>query len=375
MATFDCLVIGGGAAGIGIGCVLKDLKVRSFRILERGEVGASFLLWPPEMRMITPSFTSNAYGMLDLNAITLNTSPAYSLNTEHPTGKQYAEYLQAVADHKKLPIRRGVDVAAVRPLPAGGFEVDTSEGTLRSRFVIWAAGEFQYPKLDAFPGSEHAIHTSLIPNWNDLEGDEFVVIGGYESGADAAINLGKLGKKVTLIDRSGRWTHKGSSDPSVELSPYTKDRIHSLEEGRIRLMGRHEVREIELSGQGSYRIRCVSSSGRATTVTSVSPPLLATGFRGSLRLVEDLFETGSNGAPALSGNDESSMTPGLYLSGPAVKHGDLHFCFIYKFRQRFGVIANHLASKLGLDASVLDEYRKQGFFLDDLSCCGENCEC
>ncbi|THF79450.1 NAD(P)/FAD-dependent oxidoreductase [Cohnella fermenti] len=375
MTTFDCLVVGAGAAGIGIGCVLQDLNVQSFRILERGQVGASFRLWPPEMRMITPSFTSNAYGMLDLNAVTLNTSPAYSLNTEHPSGKQYAEYLQAVAKHKKLPIREGVDVSAVRPLPSGGFEVDTSDGTLRSRFVIWAAGEFQYPKLDAVAGAEHAIHTSLIPSWKDLDGDEFVIIGGYESGADAAINLAKLGKRATLIDRSGRWTRKGSSDPSVELSPYTKDRIHSLEEDRIRLMGQHDVRGIELTRAGKYRIRCVNSSGRETTVTSVTPPILATGFHGSLKLVEHLFERSAEGTPALTGHDESTMTPGLYLSGPAVKHGNLHFCFIYKFRQRFGVIADRIASKLGLDCTVLEEYRKQGFFLDDLSCCGENCEC
>lgn len=49
--------------------VLQDLGMPRFTVLERSEVGATFLAWPEEMRLITPSFTSNAYGMMDLNAV------------------------------------------------------------------------------------------------------------------------------------------------------------------------------------------------------------------------------------------------------------------------------------------------------------------
>ena len=74
-----------------------------------------------------------------------------------------------------------------------------------------------------------------------MEGEEIVVSGGYESGADAAIHLSRLGKKVTLIDRNGRWMEKGSSDPSVELSPHTKDRLKEIEDGAIELMAGYDV--------------------------------------------------------------------------------------------------------------------------------------
>ncbi|MBW7459064.1 NAD(P)-binding domain-containing protein, partial [Paenibacillus sepulcri] len=175
MEQFDCLIIGAGAAGIGMGCVLKDLGVKRFGILERSEVGASFLMWPKEMRMITPSFTGNAYGMLDLNAVALKTSPAYTLETEHPSGEDYADYLQAVADFRELPIRTGIDVTAVSPVE-DGFVLETTQGQLFSRYVIWAAGEFQYPRLDGFEGAEHCYHSSLISEWSGLEGEEFVII-------------------------------------------------------------------------------------------------------------------------------------------------------------------------------------------------------
>lgn len=57
---YDCLIVGGGAAGIGMAAVLQDLQVSRFAVLERNQIGATFLSWPEEMRFITPSFTSNA---------------------------------------------------------------------------------------------------------------------------------------------------------------------------------------------------------------------------------------------------------------------------------------------------------------------------
>ena len=65
---------------------------------------------------------------------------------------------------------------------------------------------------------------------------------------------------------------------------------------------------------------------------------------------------------------------GLYLCGPAVRHDKQVFCFIYKYRQRFAVVAKSIANSLGLPAEALEAYRQWGMYLDDLSCCGEECE-
>ena len=73
--------------------------------------------------------------------------------------------------------------------------------------------------------------------------------------------------------------------------------------------------------------------------------------------------------------DESSHTPGLFVTGPMVRHDAAIFCFIYKFRQRFAVVANAIAKRLVVDPEPLEKYRKKQMFLDDLSCCGEECEC
>ncbi|WP_020614890.1 NAD(P)/FAD-dependent oxidoreductase [Paenibacillus daejeonensis] len=375
MPTYDCLIVGAGPAGIGMGSVLQDLGVRHFSILERADIGASFAMWPREVRMITPSFTSNAYGMMDLNAIALNTSPAYTLGTEHPSGEDYANYLHAVAAYKQLPVQCGIDVTGIEPVDSGGFEVQTQAGKLTAQTVIWAAGEFQYPDLGSFPGAEYGIHNSLVQEWKHIEGDDIVIVGGYESGADAAIHLAHLGKHVTIIDRKGHGLKKGSSDPSVELSPYTKDRLRQVEEGRIDWIGGYEVQWIEADEHERYLIYCEDAEGQSRMITTMAQPILATGFKGSLGIIESLFARDEQGKTRLTESDESTVTPGLFLTGPSVIHGQLLFCFIYKFRQRFGVIGDAIARRFELDRKILETYHKEGLLLDDLSCCGETCTC
>ena len=92
-------------------------------------------------------------------------------------------------------------------------------------------------------------------------------------------------------------------------------------------------------------------------------------------MVADLFEKREDGFPLLSDNDESTITSGLFLCGPAVRHGNQSFCFIYKYRQRFAVVSKAIATNLGMAAEDLEVYRMWGMYLDDLSCCGEECVC
>lgn len=366
--SWPCVIVGAGAAGIGVARALQECGVK-FLLLDRHEVGASFRRWPKEMRFITPSFPSNSFGTLDLNSIAIGTSPAFTLECEHPTGPQYADYLGSVVDYFQLPLQTGVDVLSVARHPSGGFELTTSTGTIVAQTVIWAAGEFQYPRLQVFPGSEHCVHNANVKSWKRLSGDEFVVIGGYESGIDAAVHLTNAGKRVRVLEQRSVW-NSDASDPSITLSPFTWDRLMTTPDGRIELIDEVTVDRVEKQ-RGRYAV--ISADGHK--FYTKRKPILATGFDGSVRLVRDLFEWREDGFPLLNSVDESTIAPGLFLVGSLVRHERLVFCFIYKFRQRFGVVANAIARRLKCDTSPLEKYRFWGMYLDDLSCCGSECVC
>jgi len=366
--AYDVIVVGAGAAGIGVAIALTHVGVENFLIVDRGTVGASFRSWPAETRFLTPSFPSNSIGMLDLNSIGLGISPGFNMRIEHPTGQEYADHLQSLADYFELPVREETDVISIKKSDEL-FHVETDDGTLFANNVIWAAGEYQYPSLGEFEGSDMCLHTSSIQKYGELEGDDFLIIGGYESGIDAAYHVAMNGKNARVFDRNLPWGEE-SSDPSVSLSPYSFERMRNEKFGaNVQLFPETSVESVVRNGD-VYSL--TTEDGQV--FSSNTQPILANGFNGSHVFVAHLFEQREDGFPSLNERDESTIVPGMFLCGPSVRHDGHIFCFIYKFRQRFGIVAETIASSLGLETDeFVAAYKSWGMYLDDLSCCGQEC--
>eukprot|EP00948_MAST-09A_sp_MAST-9A-sp1_P002849 g2849.t1 len=454
---YDVIVVGAGAAGIGVAISLTKtfgLSNERVLILERGRnIGETFLRWPDEMRFISPSFNSQGWtGSFDLNSVAYGTSPAYTLQAEHPSGEQYAFYLEELATQAKLNVKTNSEVTAVKSCGDGteGFFVEASTRVqswdppkkikYSTRYVIWAAGEYQYPSqmsAGKFPGAELCLHNSRVQTWQKLKGgNNYIVIGGYESGCDAAYNLSMLGKQCTVVSSTACW-RVVTDDPSTELAPYTADRLrracnsdapprllaplrvfkverdtkgkgsavskqngtkkqkqdHNTEEGGYIVHARWGNEDDESKHAASRDEPGVFSEheergeeGTEIQLRTPHAPLLCTGFQGSIigGVAKDLFSwkdpnsTGDDGclssSPLLSKVDESTKTPGLFLVGPAVAHGDLVFCFVYKYRQRFCVVADAICRGLGMDTKkAVKAARDMNMFLDDFSCCKGAC--
>ncbi|MAK26710.1 MAG: monooxygenase [Euryarchaeota archaeon] len=366
--SYDVIVVGAGAAGIGVAITLIHAGIENFIVVDRKNVGASFYSWPDETRFITPSFPSNSIGMLDLNSIAIGVSPAFTMKVEHPTGKQFASHLQSLAKYLEVPVQEKTEIKQIEKVD-DLFHLNTDGNTLLTKNLIWAAGEFLYPTKGGFVGSELCRHTATIPAYRDLEGDNFLVIGGYESGVDAAYHLARRNKKVSLFDKATPW-EEASSDPSVSLSTYSFERIreNSFTEN-VDLFPNTLIDTVTLE-DGTYEIK----TKEGLNFKSKVQPLLATGFEGSHKLISHLFEQRDDGFPLLSDCDESTIVPGIFLCGPSVRHDNHDFCFIYKFRQRFAIVAQAIASSFDLPTDeFVDIYKSWGMYLDDLSCCGQEC--
>lgn len=371
MMKLPIVIVGAGAAGVGMGVLLKHLDL-PFVLIDQGKVGESFLRWPKETRFISPSFTGNAFGAVDLNAVTPDTSPAFSLQTEHPSGVDYAAYLNVLVAHFDLPFIPNISVDSITHHRQSQypFTLETNQGDINAQHLIWAGGEFQYPDKNGFEGASLCIHYAEVPTWTELEGDEFYIIGSYESGVDAAYQLAKQGKKITLFDGNNQLS-KRTGDSSYSISPFTRDRFHSIA-NNIRIIAEPIIRVEAVSGSH------ILTTADGTQYHSNTKPINCTGFRTSLSKIKHLFEF-QRGQVLLNNVDESTICPNLFLSGPQVRHGNAIFCFIYKYRQRFGIVGEVLSQRLNgnaqLRAKIIADYQKNQFYLNDLSCCEDDCVC
>lgn len=373
MRSLDVVVVGAGPAGIGMALTLAKLPTIRYAVLEGERIGESFRRWPEQTRFITPSFHSNPFGMADLNAVNEPSSPAIFSGAEHPSGEQYANYLAFIAQRHELPIIDGCKVQQAVPGPAGGFILTTERGELHTRFLVWATGEYQFPDLAPFPGARGCPHYAQVTTWADFDAPRYTVIGGYESGADAAVQLVRFGRRVRLLARKSTWDPDSSYDPSLSLSPYTRGRLYEvMDSGRLEIVFGADIVEVTIDAAGGYRIH--AADGRYWDEDR--PPILGTGFLtgGGARQIADLWEWNNEGRIVLNDIDESTRTPGLFLVGPQVRQDQRIYCFIYKFRQRFMLIARQIAQRLGLDASSLQWPGGAWGPFGNSECC-EGCEC
>ena len=366
---FDVIIVGAGPAGIGCCLALRRAGVEKVLLLEAKTIGASFLSWPEEMRLITPSFPGNPFSLTDLNAITPDTTPAGFLHKEHLSGREYVDYLKAVVDHFQLDPCENERVLQVIP-ESSGYSVQTDKATYRASVIVWAGGEFSLPKPGSFPGAEYCVHSSVFRTWSDFKGEEALIIGGYESGIDAVCQLVKLGKRVLLLSNDEPW-NSDDSDPSVSLSPYTRERLLKTIQrfpGKLVLRGNSTVVRVNRLSE-----RYLVETADGEIFDTKYRPIAATGFRSALSPIKELFAW-KGSVPQFTEDDESTLHPGLYYTGPSLVQRGSKFCFIYKFRARFGVIARSVARRLGYPEPDLEEDRRWGFLVDDLECC-TNCKC
>lgn len=372
MRSVDVVIVGAGPAGIGMARALQRVSGLECEVLDRGRVGESFRQWPAQTRFITPSFYSNPFGLADLNAVDAASSPAIFGRAEHLSGLQYADYLLSIVEDAELSVTCNCEVLEVAVTADNRFQLVTEQGDYETQFLIWACGEFQFPDLKPFPGGQWCQHYAKVEDWEAMEPGHYTVIGGYESGVDAAVNLLEHNHSVRLLVRRPTWDLPNVPDPSHALSPYSNERLRALENSSaLEIICGADVVEASCDKLGGVRVH--AADGRYWD--SQTSPILGTGFLkgGGARQISEYWLWDEAERIRLSKSDESLRTPGLFLVGPQVRHETQIYCFIYKFRQRFDGIAHEIAKRLSLNYASQSSGDTWGPF-GNSECC-EGCEC
>lgn len=190
---FPAIVIGAGSAGLSSSYHLKQRGIDHV-VLERARVGDS---WASRRRdsftLVTPNWSVRL--------------PGQAYNGGDPDGymprDEIVEYLRKYAETFGLPVRPGVEVTELRPLPSDkGWGLATNNGSLAADNVVVATGAFPEPLImpsnrDVSPRVRQ-LHTSEYRNPALLPPGAVLVVGTGQSGIQIAEELLDAGREVYL---------------------------------------------------------------------------------------------------------------------------------------------------------------------------------
>ncbi|MER6632142.1 NAD(P)-binding domain-containing protein [Streptomyces sp. NPDC000987] len=207
----EVVVIGAGQAGLSGAYHLRRTGFepeRDFVVLDHssGPGGAWRFRWP--------SLTyGKVHGMHSLPGMELtHADPA------RPSSEVIAEYFAAYERAFGLPVRRPVDVRAVREGAGGRLLVETSAGVWSTRALINATGTWERPFWPRYPGQEtfagRQLHTAQYPGPEEFAGQRVVVVGGGASGTQHLMEIAPYAAATTWVTRR---------PPVFREGPFTED--------------------------------------------------------------------------------------------------------------------------------------------------------
>ncbi len=342
---FDLIVVGAGPTGIGLGAEATRAGLSTL-LIDRGPLVASLVDYPAEMLFFTTRERLEIAGV------------PFAIPDDKPNRRQAVAYYQAVVAKYALPLALHEDVEAVVPV-TDGFVVScrgrSGAFERRARSVAIASGYFCNPLRLAVPGDDLPwVHYRYREPWSHF-GESVVVVGGGNSGAEAALDLFRHGARVTLV-------HHGQALKETVKYWVKPDLENRIAEGGIRaLLGS----EVESFADGVVRVRTGPATASAASALSAVSAASADATDGRVDvpagaayvLIGYAPETGVleaagvrvdpvTGAPEFDSESCETQVPGLYVAGTVQAGRETHRIFIENSRDHGVRIAAHLSRRL-----------------------------
>lgn len=330
----DVIIIGAGPCGLSAAAELQDKGFNPL-IIEKENVAYSISCYPTNMQFFSTAPNLEIAGV-----------PFITPN-DKPSRLEALHYYRIVSERRELRIRRYERVAAV-VREENGFRVEseTRAGeklTTRARAVVVATGYFDHPNWIGIPGEDQPHVSHFFRESHPYAGTRVAIIGGSNSAVDAALELERVGAKVTVI-------YRGES-VSDNIKPWVRPLFEGkVAKGAIQLLLQSRVTEI-----GPDWIRVESAPGSQAAAEGERERrrlpsdfvLALTGFRPDRGFLRAMGVEAPDGIIPPTHNPETMETnvPGIYLAGVVSTGRDANEIFIESGRFHGRMIAEHLESK------------------------------
>lgn len=190
---FDTIVIGGGQSGLAASYYLSQRGVNHLVLDENFQVGTPWKSRWDSLRLFTPNHNNHLPGM---------NFPGKEF--DFPSKDEAAAYLEAYTHKYQLPIQTGIKVNGLAQNEAG-YRISTADANFQANHVIIATGAFHTPYIPPIskelPRDILQLHSVNYQNPNSIQGQNIVVVGAGNSGAEIAMELSKAGRNIWLAGR------------------------------------------------------------------------------------------------------------------------------------------------------------------------------
>ena len=323
----DLAVIGAGPCGLAAAVAAQRAGLRA-AVFDKGPIVSSLLKYPLYM-----TFFSTAE-KLEIGGVPFVTSG------DKPTRREALTYYRKVAEYSDLDVRQYQEVLSVTRTP-GGFELTTrhpaglTPETVAARHVVYATGYFESPNPLGVPGEDlpHVSHffTEAHPYWRQ----RVVVVGGGNSAVEAALELHRVGARVTIVHFLDQVDHGVKAWVVPDITNRLKD-------GSIAARWRSRILKIDPASV------VITSEAAATTEMLPADFVLAlTGYRTDPRLLRMLGVTidGTTGVPTHDPHTMETNIPGVYIAGVLSCGFDANRVFIENGRGHGDLICAHIKAR------------------------------
>jgi putative flavoprotein involved in K+ transport len=187
----DVLVVGAGPAGLATAACLRRRGIEAL-VVDRGTaVGESWRTRYDRLHLHTPRIQSALPGM--------RLPRRYG---RWVAKDDLADYLEQYAQRAGVKPRFGTEVGRI-DRDGGGWRVETDGDPLRVRQVVLACGYNRDPVQPAWPGQEGfpgpVVHASAYANPAPYRGQEVLVVGAGNTGAEIAADLAESGAATVWL--------------------------------------------------------------------------------------------------------------------------------------------------------------------------------
>ncbi|MET9487039.1 NAD(P)/FAD-dependent oxidoreductase [Nocardia sp. NPDC006630] len=199
----EVVVIGAGFAGIGAGIRLREAGIDDFVILEKADsVGGAWQANTyPDVAVDIP-MCSYAFSF----------EPDLRSARTYPKGHEIQAYAERCVDKYELRQRLRLDTEVTGTAfdeEQHLWEVQTSRGPLRARFLIVAHGPLVRPRIPAIEGLDtfagKVMHSARWDHEHDLDGERIGVIGTGSSAVQLVPAIAERVKQLHVFQRTPVW--------------------------------------------------------------------------------------------------------------------------------------------------------------------------